>query len=370
MLSHKLIQAAIFAAALSVPASLHGDQITPDEARAIAKDAYIYGYPMVDNYRILYAYNLDKANPEYKGPFNQLVNTARVYTPDDKAIVTPNSDTPYSSIGMDLRAEPLVLTLPPIEKDRYYSVQLIDLFTFNFDYLGTRTTGNDGGKFLVAGPDWKGEMPKGIDKVLRSECQLVLAAYRTQLFNADDLENVKKIQAGYKAEPLSAYLGEPAAPSPPAMDWPKPLKAGDTRDSLEFLSQLSFLLQFCPTHPSEVALRERFAKIGIKPGKPFDAASLSPKMQTALKEGMKDGQNEIDARRAKMTSSADSFGTREFLNNDYVASAVGAQVGIYANSKDEAFYGFPQADANGKGLTGGAETRYTIHYAPGQFPPG
>ena len=193
MLSHKLIQAAIFAAALSVPASLHADQITPDEARAIAKDAYIYGYPMVDNYRILYAYNLDKANPEYKGPFNQLVNTARVYTPDDKAIVTPNSDTPYSSIGMDLRAEPLVLTLPPIEKDRYYSVQLIDLFTFNFDYLGTRTTGNDGGKFLVAGPDWKGDMPKGIDKVLRSECQLVLAAYRTQLFNPDDLENVKKI---------------------------------------------------------------------------------------------------------------------------------------------------------------------------------
>jgi hypothetical protein len=161
MLLPRLIQAVILGAVLSVPASLHAEQVTPHEARSIARDAYIYGYPMVENYRILYAYNLDETNPEYKGPFNQLVNTARVYTPDDTAVVTPNSDTPYSSIGMDLRAEPIVLTLPSIEKDRYYSVQLIDLFTFNFDYLGTRTTGNGGGKFLVAGPDWKGRGAEG-----------------------------------------------------------------------------------------------------------------------------------------------------------------------------------------------------------------
>lgn len=369
MLSRKFIPALLLAAALSVPASLHAEQVTPEEARAIAKEAYIYGYPMVANYRIMYGYNLDKTNPEYKGPFNQLVNTARVFTPADRMVITPNSDTPYSSIGMDLRAEPLVLTLPPIEKDRYYSVQLIDLFTFNFDYLGTRTTGNGGGTFLVAGPDWKGETPKGIDKVLRSECQLGLGVYRTQLFNSGDLENVKKIQDGYKAEPLSAFLGKQAPAAAPAIDWIKPLKAGDARDSLEFLNQLGFLLQFCPTNPSEVDLRARFAKIGIEPGKPLDIASLSPEMQKALKDGMQDGQNEIDARRAKTTSSADDFGTREFLKNDYVARAVGAQVGIYANSKEEALYGILQADADGKGLTGGAETRYTLRYPPDQLPP-
>ena len=99
---------------------------TPEEARAIAKEAYIYGFPMVDNYRIQYAYFVDTKNPEYKAPWNQIVNIPRVYTPADTAIQTPNSDTPYSLVGLDLRAEPMVLTVPPIEKDRYFSVQLID----------------------------------------------------------------------------------------------------------------------------------------------------------------------------------------------------------------------------------------------------
>ena len=93
-------------------------------------------------------------------------------------------------------------------------MQLIDLYTFNFDYLGSRTTGNDGGTFLIAGPNWQGEKPAGIKKVLRSETELALAAYRTQLFSPDDLENVQRVQAGYKVEPLSAFLG--VAPPPPA----------------------------------------------------------------------------------------------------------------------------------------------------------
>ena len=128
-----------------------------------------------------------RTNPEYKAPFNEIKNMPRVYTPEDRAIQTPNSDTPYSMLALDLRAEPIVLTLPPVEKGRYYSVQLIDLYTFNFDYLGSRTTGNDGGSFLVAGPNWKGETPAGIKKVLRSETELALAAYRTQLLKPDDI---------------------------------------------------------------------------------------------------------------------------------------------------------------------------------------
>ena len=103
-------------------------------------------------------------------------------------------------IGVDLRAEPIVLTVPAIEKERYFSVQLIDAYTFNFDYIGSRTTGNDGGRFLIAGPGWKGETPKGVEKVFRSETELVLPGYRTQLFNPGDIENVKKVQAGYKVQ--------------------------------------------------------------------------------------------------------------------------------------------------------------------------
>ena len=166
----------------------HAAEVTPAEGRAIAKEAYIYGFPLVDNYRIQYSYFVDRKNPEYKAPWNQIRNIPRVFTPDDKAIQTPNSDTPYSFVGMDLRAEPMVLTVPAIDKGRYFSVQLIDAYTHNFDYIGSRATGNDGGSFLIAGPGWKGATPKGVKKVIRSETQFVLAGYRTQLFNPGDLD--------------------------------------------------------------------------------------------------------------------------------------------------------------------------------------
>src|SRR5262252_10116787 len=122
-------------------------EVSPVEARAIAKEAYIYGFPMVDGYRIQYAYFVDHDNPEFKAPWNQIRNVPRVFTPDDKIVQIPNSDTPYSMLGLDLRAEPMVITVPPIEKSRYYSIQLIDLYTFNFAYIGSRTTGNDGSSF-------------------------------------------------------------------------------------------------------------------------------------------------------------------------------------------------------------------------------
>src|ERR1700721_3500806 len=145
--------------------------VSPAEARAIAKEAYIYGFPIVDNYRVQYAYFVDTKNREYKAPWNQIWNSARLFTAADKAIQTANSDTLYSMLGADLRAEPIVLTVPAMEKDRYFSVQLIDYYTFNFDYISSRTTGNGGGTFLLAGPKWKGETPKGIDKVFRSETE-------------------------------------------------------------------------------------------------------------------------------------------------------------------------------------------------------
>ena len=188
--------------------------VTPEQARAIAKEAYIYGFPMVDNYRVQYAYFVNKEDPEYKGGWNEIHNTARVYTPQDKAIQTPNSDTPYSAVGADLRAEPLVLTVPPIEQDRYYSLQFVDGYTYNLAYVGSRTTGNGGGKYLLAGPNWKGDKPEGINEVIRSDTELALVLYRTQLFGPSDIDQVKKIQAGYQVQPLSVFLNQPP-PAPP-----------------------------------------------------------------------------------------------------------------------------------------------------------
>src|SRR5450432_4094442 len=246
------------------------------EVRSIAKEAYVYGFPLVDNYRVEHDYFIDSQNPQFKAPWNQITNIPRVFTPADTAVQTPNSDTPYSWLGLDLRTEPIVLTLPPIEKDRYFSVQLTDAYTFNFDYLGTRTTGNEGGSYAVAGPNWKGETPKGVKKVLRSETDLILVVYRTQLFNPGDIDNVKKIQAGYKVEPLSAFLGTAAPKAAPVIDFMKPLTPETQKTSLEFFNLVNFVLQFCPTDPSETERMVRFAKIGVGAGKTFDPSKLSP----------------------------------------------------------------------------------------------
>jgi hypothetical protein len=345
--------------------------VTPAEARVIAKEAYIYGEPIVDNYRVQYAYFVDTQNREYKAPWNQIWNSARLFTAADKAIQTANSDTLYSMIGADLRAEPLVLTVPAMEKDRYFSVQLIDYYTQNFAYIGTRTTGNGGGTFLLAGPDWKGETPKGIDKVFRSETQLAFPGYRTQLFNPGDIDNVKKVQAGYKVQTLSAFLGQPAPKAAPAIAFIKPLTPAEQRTSPEFFNVLNFVLRFCPTVPSETALMERFAKIGVGAGKSFDVSKLTPEMKTAIEQGMADAwaehaalQKRIDAREV---STGAFFGTREFLKNNYLYRMAGAVYGIYGNSQQEAMYPQYAIDADGQRLDGA--NRYSVHFAPGQLPP-
>jgi hypothetical protein len=345
--------------------------VTAADARAIAKEAYIYGFPMVDNYRIQHAYFVDTKNPEYKAPWNQIVSVPRVYTPADTAVQTPNSDTPYSFVGLDLRAEPIVLTVPPIEKDRYFSIQLIDAYTFNFDYIGSRTTGNDGGSFLIAGPGWKGETPAGVKKVFQSETEFAFALYRTQLFNPDDLDNVKKVQAGYKAEPLSAFLGQPAPAAAPAIDFIKPLTPDEEKTSLAFFNELNFVLQFCPTVPSETDLMARFAKIGVGAGKTFDVNTLLPEMKTAIEQGMADAWVDLGNLQKRIESGevpiGDLPGSRSFLKNNYLYRMGTAVLGIYGNSKEEAMYPLYGVDAEGQKLDGA--NRYTMHFAPGQLPP-
>jgi hypothetical protein len=368
----KTIVAAALVSGLALNLTARVADITPAEARAIAKEAYIYGSPMVDGYRIQYTYFVNRESPEFKAPWNQLKNIPRVFTPDDKAVQTPNSDTPYSMIGVDLRAEPIVLTVPAIEKERYYSIQIIDLYTHNFGYIGSRATGNEAGSFLIAGPDWKGTTPKGVKQVIRSETELLIAIYRTQVFNPGDLDNVKKVQAAYKAQTLSEFLGQPAPKPAPAIDFIKPLTPEEQKTSPEFFNILSFVLKFCPTVPSEKALMARFANIGVGAGKNFDASKLSPEMKTAIEQGMADAWADLaDLKKridAKEVTSGDLFGTREYLKNNYLYRMAAAVLGIYGNSKQEAMYPIYAVDADGQKLDA-ANNRYSLRFAPGQLPP-
>jgi hypothetical protein len=210
-----------------------------------------------------------------------------------------------------------------------------------------------------------------VKKVIRSETEFVFAGYRTQLFNPGELDNVKKVQAGYKVQPLSAFLGQLAPKAAPAIDFIKPLTPEAEKTSPEFFTILNFVLQFCPTVPSEKDLMARFAKIGVGPGMTFDPSTLSPEMKTAIEDGMADAwadfatlQKRIDA---KEVTSGDMFGTREYLKNNYLYRMAAAVLGIYGNSKQEAMYPIYAVDADGQKLDGAK--RYAVRFAPGQLPP-
>lgn len=363
-------------AALSVAsACLLLSVATPARAegeKQIAEEAYVYAFPMLMNYGTLHAFSIDRSSKEFKAPFNQITNEARVFTPADTTVVTPNSDTPYSFVTLDLRAEPIVLCVPEIEKERYYSIQLVDMYTFNFGYVGSRATGNGAACYVVTGPGWKGETPAGIAKVFPSETQFAIAIYRTQLFDPADIDHVKKIQAGYEVKTLSAFTGQPAPSPAPAIEWPPfDKKLVMEEDPFRYLD---FLLQFCPSVPEEAALRARFAKIGIAPGKPFDVSPESLWTKAELKLAVIEGYKAIEKQRAALGRSANGWqigdidGSRSGYAGDWTRRAAVAMAGIYANDTVEAMYPMLETDEAGK-KPDGSTGRYTLTFPAGQLPP-
>src|SRR5208282_57463 len=151
--------------------------------KAIAQDGFIFVLPIVMYYTSACELFVDPTSSQYKAPVGQLFNEARVFTPKNTAVITPNSDTPYSMLEMDLRAEPTVISVPAVPKPRYYSVQLTDANTFNYGYIGSRTTGAEAGDYMIVGPDWQGEAPPQIKQVFPSTTPFSAIIFRTQLFN-------------------------------------------------------------------------------------------------------------------------------------------------------------------------------------------
>jgi len=216
---------------------------------------------------------------------------------------------------------------------------------------------------MVVGPDWQGETPAGIKQVFRSTTQFSLAGFRTQLFNPADMPNVEKIQAGYKAQTLSAYLGQPAPAAAPAVDFPKIDKESAKTD---FFRYLAFALQFAPPGPEETAIRARLASLG--------KMQLTPELKAAIAEGMKAGSDKIDQYAANIGTTVNgwgiysAFGNRAFFNGDWLLRAAGAKIGIYANDSVEAMYPKTRVDSTGQPLDG-SKHNYTMTFAAGQLPP-
>lgn len=341
----------------AVPPLAHA--AVPSDARAIAKEAYLYAFAMLENYRTWYKQAVDAKAPEYIGGFGIYHHYSEPFTPANHDVVTPNNDTPYSWAWLDLRAEPYVLSVPAVPKDRYYVVQWIDLFTQNFAYVGVRSTGFGAGSYLIAGPKWHGSKPAGIRQVFQAETEIVGTLTRTALNGPEDVPNVRAIQAQYKLQPLSAFLDKSAPPPAPAIDFP-PYDRKKAQDH-DFIVYLNFLLQFAePPHPSEIAIRKRFETIGIGPGWPWDAAKVDPALLAAIDAGIADAKAALKAKLAVTMSSNGLFGPRSLLKTDYLTRDVAAAKGLYGNNLEEAWYG---------GYDGMGSKPSVIHFPAGKLPP-
>jgi hypothetical protein len=342
-----------------------------EETKAIAEEGFIYGLPLVMNYAVMQEYCVDKNSGQYKGPFNQITNDARVFTYEDTAIVTPNSDTPYSMLWVDLRAEPMVLSVPAVEKERYYSVQFVDGNTYNYGYIGSRATGTEPGDYLIVGPDWKGETPAGIKQVFHSTTPFGLTIFRTQLFNAEDMPGVVKVQAGYKGQPLSAFLKQPAPPAAPKIDFVPATTAGIKANFYEYLDAA---LQFVPLTDDNKAIRAKLASIGIGPEKTFNFKDLSLEHKAAILLAMKEGDDKVDKFLATAFKNINgwkvgaAFGDADFFKGNWLLRAAAAKGGIYGNDAVEAMYPMTRVDTAGETLDGSKHS-YTLTFPAGQFPP-
>ena len=341
------------------------------KAKDIAESGFIYGLPIVMAYGALYEFAIDKTSDQYKGPLNTLINESRVFTYQDTAVVTPNSDTPYSFVWMDLRAEPYVFSFPAFDPKRYYSLQLTDLNTYNFGYVGSRATGHEAGSFMVVSPTWNGPTPPGIKKVFRSTTDIALGLIRTQLFNAADIDNVKAIQAQYKGEGLSSFLKQPPPPPAPALDFPKFEK---DLVKTEFFEYLDFVLKLIPVSKFDKGIRDQLATIGIGPGTAynFKDSSLVDKAEVLI--GMKQGKTAVDdavnnfGKNINGWRVGSAFGDEAFFSGNWLLRATAAQAGIFGNDAVEAMYPLAKTDATGKPLDT-SKTNYTLTFPAGKFPP-
>lgn len=360
--------------ATSLGSALAGDDAGKpdlDEIRTIAEEGFIYGLPIVMNYTVMYEFAVDRNSGQFKAPFNQILNLARVATYKDTAVVTPNSDTPYSFLWLDLRAEPMVISVPEVEENRYYVVQLVDGNAYNYGYIGTRATGAGAGSYMVVGPGWKGGKPAGIDKVFESTTPFGFAVIRTQLYNPADIDNVKRVQAGYQAQPLSAFLDKPAPPAAPKIDF-LPANTAGIKDN--FWQYLDAALEFVPVSDTSKDIRAKLARLGIGTGKSVKPKDISAEERQTIVEGIKAGE----ARVAKYLASGmhdlngwqtgSLFGDKAYYNGDWLKRAAAAKAGLYGNDAVEAVYPLTRVDANGKRLDG-SKHNYTLTFAAGKYPP-
>jgi hypothetical protein len=321
--------------------------------------AYTWGYPLVRMETVMRDY-VDVPNPKqatsYRGPLNQIGWATALATPAAKDMPSANNDTVYMSAVVDL-TEPYVLSVPDTH-DRYYVVDVFDMYQELEHYIGRRATGTKAGSFAIVPPGWKGTIPAGLTRYDVSTEKVWLWG-RIRVLQGESIEPVLALQNQFKLVPLSTY--EHKGSTRPRTETLPPLPA--IKDGqMAFLEYLAFALKYNPVKPADQALFAQFSRIGLtKDG--FDPTKMQPDTRRGLIRGLADGPSVAVA---SLTSTAskrngwdwvtglDSFGF------NYPLRAVVAGPYLGGNGEKEAMYPIRYTDADGKTLNG--SNRYTIRF--------
>jgi hypothetical protein len=318
--------------------------LSNNEIKELAKETYIFSYPLILHYYTFYKHVIDQKSGEFTGGFGKFLHLGLV-TPGDVDIVAPNNDTPYSLSWVDARSEPWVLVMPPVEPDRYCSAQFVDLWGFVVDNAGCIRDGHEGGAYLLTTRGWQGEIPEDVRRVIRGETPFLWCLIRIQLFEEAEFSRVREIQNSFKLMPLHEYLGTPAPAPAPEIQW-MPAAYGDEkkRDAFKYVN---FLLPFTSNHPFDAEHLEMAARLGIVPGLEWKMEDCTAEQQQAIADGIKEAIDFIDETSKMHSPPGERFNTRENMGKRYLHRAQGAYAGLGGNTPDQAVYLRLFKDENG-----------------------
>jgi hypothetical protein len=365
------IAVTIFTVGATQPA--HAAPLSAAEATELGTEAYIYGYSLITmEYTRRVITNVDKVEGSH-APMGQLIRMREYPTAAFKDITAPNADTLYTTCFLDVGMEPYVLSLPDAH-DRYYLFPMLDGWTDVFQMPGKRTTGTGPQKYAITGPGWKGKLPNGV-KEYKSPTAIVWILGRIYCTGTpEDYTAVHKLQDEVSVVPLSAYgksYTPPEGKVDPSIDMKTPVRDQVNALSGEaYFSLLATLLKDNPPAKADAPMVAKLAKLGIVPGKPFDASKLGDEAAKALADVPKMGFEKIMGhfKEAGTMENGWTFTTKTGLyGTDYLQRALVTAIGLGANRPQDAVYPTSEVDAEGKPYSGA--NKYVMHFPKGQLPP-
>jgi hypothetical protein len=340
-------------------------------AYTLGIQAYTYGFPWVYLPTLRWLWVTQPKNPERIpfAPLNRFWHSRELIDASYRDGGSPNNDTLYSMAWIDLRREPVILSVPEVG-DRYYTMELAGMDSDNFAYVGTRTTGGEAGSYAILGPDWHGELPDTVQPLERSRTPFVLIFGRTLVTGPDDLPAVHALQDAYALTPLSRW-GQPAENLPEDRDVPPPFDPH--ADQLAEWKTMNQAMTENPPETRHAPLLGQFAQIGAGPGCNVDECDEATRrgLARAAVTGRallhQAGTSGDLGRRVNGWTFPPQIMGRAGVHDDFLTrGAVQCMLGIIAHDPAEAVYLNTFTDSDGEPLHG--DHRYRLRFGPGELP--